>query len=1554
MPIVLDWNSIRPVDGSRAKGFEELCSQLARAESPPNSCFERKGTPDAGVECYTVFGDGNEWGWQAKYIDGLGDAQWPQLDDSVKTALEKHSRLVRYFICAPLDRPDARIDGRRSAKQRWDEHVEKWRGWASARGMTVEFVWWGSHELLDRLTRPRQVGRVRFWFDVHGFDGVWFQTRLEDAVKTAGPRYTPEIHVALPIAAELEAFGRTEQFFDYVKAHAKSIRKSLQNFGYSESKLAVPPLIEAMATFSTQVQTVLSALSAVKALPVGELPFRNIADQVVATETAATELGELLTALEREHNAKGAEAGDSKSYFPSRDNPFRAGRHRLYAVESELRKTREALNHGAAIAGNHLMLLTGAAGTGKTHLLCDVARQRVAVGRPTVLLMGQQFVVAGHPWPQATQQLDLAGTSAEEFVGALEAAAQAAGCRALVLIDGINEGAGRLIWPDNLAAFLAHFERSPWIGVLLSVRTSYEAIVVPEEIRACALAVRHHGFAEHEYDATRTFFVHYGLELPSTPLLAPEFRNPLFLKTLCRGLSVTGERRLPRGFHGITATFDLYLSAINQRLAAMLGFNPRHALVRKALEAFASSLADSGERWLSLSMAEDVVNALLPGRDFERSLYRGLVAEGVLVEEAAWERDADCEEFVFIAYERFADHVVAKMLLDVHLDMELPSAAFSAGGPLAFVWDESRYVPAGLVEALCIQVPERTGQELIRLAPALMERWATGEAFRQSLVWRAPEAFSENTREVLKALIRTDQDLSDTHDVILTVAMLPAHPLNACFLDLRLRKDNMPDRDAWWSTYLHHAWGSHGAVDRLVDWASAVSPDDNLDDETVSLGATTLSWMLATSNRFLRDRATKALVSLLTGRFDAAVRLVEQFANVDDPYIAERVFGVAYGIAMRSSDPERVGLLAQCVYAHVFTTGVPTAHVLLRDYARGVIERALHLGAQIDVAVERIRPPYQSTWPHIPTENEIEPFMADWGRGAHDSGELEWARNRIGSSVMGDDFARYVIGTNSSSTSHDWLSIRLEQPIWQSAEEQLVELVSGFSDNARAAWTTFDDADRELKRASFHLRLPNWLIEKLRNEASSTPESATDIEELAGAAEEMAGQTAELQNNREVACAALKAMLTHDQVSRLDSLLEAKETEPHRPPGFELQSIQRYILWRVFDLGWTTERFGEFDRFSIGYHGREASKAERIGKKYQWIAYHEIMAYIADHYQYREPYRESGDRVYDGPWQDSLRDIDPSCTLGATCGGASWDRHTPAWWGATSYDDWGNPGDPRGWVMRQDDLPGLEELLRCTRPDDLSHWLNVQGHFGWRQPFPADRESTEVERRHFWYSCTGYLIRAQDVAPFMAWAEGMDFWGHWMPNPPEVYRMFLGEHNWSPAAHYFGKPYYGDDGWVQPDHDCPARLRVMTLEYLCEASGFDCSVDETFCLRLPVSDVMNGLRLRWSGNGADFFDADGKLAAFDPTAHSDGPSALLIREDILTEFLAREGMAIVWVILGEKRALGAGFDPKHHGSLQISGAYMLHNGRPIGHLNFKAESVDDESAVHEDEAPPCE
>ena len=86
---------------------------------------------------------------------------------------------------------------------------------------------------------------------------------------------------------------------------------------------------------------------------------------------------------------------------------------------------------------------------------------------------------------QARAQLDLGDLSLEHFVGALEAAAQAADCRALLMIDADQRGRG----PRDLEVayclpdFLHTLGLSPWIGVVLSVRTPYKEYVVPEDVR---------------------------------------------------------------------------------------------------------------------------------------------------------------------------------------------------------------------------------------------------------------------------------------------------------------------------------------------------------------------------------------------------------------------------------------------------------------------------------------------------------------------------------------------------------------------------------------------------------------------------------------------------------------------------------------------------------------------------------------------------------------------------------------------------------------------------------------------------------------------------------------------------------------------------------------------------------------------------------------------------------------------------------------------------------------------------------------------------------------
>ncbi len=211
----INWQNLRPWSGSQQTAFEELCCQLAACEPEPvpqGSTFIRKGAPDAGVECFWILPNHDELAWQAKFFDSVGDSQWQQLDKSVKTALEKHPRLTSYIICVPLDRQDPRIDDQKWFMDKWNERVNKWEGWAQAEGRTVRFLYWGEHEIFERLTREQHRGRYLFWFRSELFSQSWFQARLDEAVANAGARYSHELNVELPVARLFDGLGSVVKF----------------------------------------------------------------------------------------------------------------------------------------------------------------------------------------------------------------------------------------------------------------------------------------------------------------------------------------------------------------------------------------------------------------------------------------------------------------------------------------------------------------------------------------------------------------------------------------------------------------------------------------------------------------------------------------------------------------------------------------------------------------------------------------------------------------------------------------------------------------------------------------------------------------------------------------------------------------------------------------------------------------------------------------------------------------------------------------------------------------------------------------------------------------------------------------------------------------------------------------------------------------------------------------------------------------------------------------------------------------------------------------------
>jgi hypothetical protein len=283
---------------------------------------------------------------------------------------------------------------------------------------------------------------------------------------------------------------------------------------------------------------------------------------------------------------------------------------------------------------------------------------------------------------------------------------------------------------------------------------------------------------------------------------------------------------------------------VNKKLASpeYLNFNPRLNIIWRAVAALAEQLAQNGTDWLPVENAQNIINQVLPRDGYEQSLYRHLLAEGVIAENRFYLGDNQWGEGVHFAYERFTDHLVAKHLLESHLDHANPAAAFLTGAPLAAYVEDQRacIIHQGLIEAFSIQLPERVGKELVELMPVLREYPPVIDAFIDSIIWRDPKCLNMDvaTDYINTHIIPTSYHHDRLLNALLTVAVNPDHPLNADFLHRNLLRQELAERDAWWSVFLHYQYGNSDAVDRLVDWAWSPEDKSHIAEEPLRPGLT--------------------------------------------------------------------------------------------------------------------------------------------------------------------------------------------------------------------------------------------------------------------------------------------------------------------------------------------------------------------------------------------------------------------------------------------------------------------------------------------------------------------------------------------------------------------------------------------------------------------------------------------------------------------------------------------------------------------------------------------
>jgi hypothetical protein len=1206
------------------------------------------------------------------------------------------------------------------------------------------------------------------------------ETEAEVSISNAKDRYTPELHVDTSASDIFEPLGRTDSFVENVEGRLNNLDDEASSlFTDSYINLLENSDEDAYLNLREAVEEVPDLLEDIEQVT-AEVPIQGLSKTLGQADDAIQELEPELRRLKEE----------TQEENEARETTEKQTLYHLRQVRSEVFSLQNFVDsRGIQVAETPALKLLGKAGMGKTHLLCNVARSRVEEGYPTVLLLGENFLDRDI-WTQIIERFGLNCTT-EEFLSALDSLGRSRGVRSLMMIDALNESSDPRIWARRLPGILKKLEDYSHIGICVSCRSGYEELVIPESADEEMVEYTHGGFRDVEYNAVRKFFDAHGIEHSSIPVLKREFQVPLFLKLFCENLERQGQSRISHGPEGLSQIFEGYIDGVDDRLWRRLEYDPSDNKVRKAVDALAREMAERGEgtKRLPKNEAKKIVNGFLTGRRYPESLYRHILSEGVISEVVPFEEDAS--ESVRFSYDKFADHMLAQQYIDLYVEDDF-GEAISDNEDLQEIF-ENPNLYAGLVQAFAIHLPEQEGVEIFEF----LDSEEILKPFIKSLGWRDPETLTdsngklkERVEDYLWEKIELLDDLHELWRVLLTLATSTEHPMNAEYLHSVLIDREVVTIDFNWSKFLHEEFKEETSeVFRLINWGFSLEHEPIESRELKHLMSIALAWFLSCPNRYVRDRSTKAIVNVVDSDLELYIGLIERFQEVNDPYVLERVYAAAYGGVLRHREHESVTELADVICKLEFEDDDPTPHLLTRDYARGIIELANNQVESYDVDLDKVRPPYDSSFSiDLPTPDELREQVTERVEEANTELESRFWIGLVGSDFEGDgfsDFARYVVGTNSDSTH-----------------------VHGYD--------------------------------------------------------------------------------------------------------FSGAEALRWITKRVFDLGWHPDCFGDFDHYLNRWsnHGRGTRKPERFSKKYQWLAYYELVSWITDNCEFSNP---TAEKPYSGPWGYWDRNIDPS----VLDPGASSDRSLDD---VIEYNCRIDDSPIEEWIEDHEEFPGLTPLLE--RSVDGEEWLPLYGMYKWN----AEEDTDSRLERDVFCRVDPVIVEEDDKEELVNWI--IENWVEsdeiksTLVSSPVLTQTLRGEYPWHPIV---------EDQWEEdtsPIIGSPVDVKSTALDLLWEAE-YDCSIDEKYGMYAPSPYLANLLDLEWVIDTKEF-----KQQSQNPVRVADISEAEKLPDRMnslsmigassnILEELESEGLEIVWVVQGEKRTITGDMTGNKRGQSQIRAVFSL-------------------------------
>jgi hypothetical protein len=367
----------------------------------------------------------------------------------------------------------------------------------------------------------------------------------------------------------------------------------------------------------------------------------------------------------------------------------------------------------------------------------------------------------------------------------------------------------------------------------------------------------------------------------------------------------------------------------------------------------------------------------------------------------------------------------------------------------------------------------------------------------------------------------------------------------------------------------------------------------------------------------------------------------------------------------------------------------------------------------------------------------------------------------------------------------------------------------------------------------------------------------------------------------------------------------------------------RWIFHHVLEMGYTKERFANYDGYIVYQYGGGRGRptwAERIGKKYQWIALARLIAKLSDHVTFKydkwQPKPLITPLIY-----ERGRDIDPSVLVRSTLAKAD----ESSWWIAESYDfEAVSKMQHEDWVNVHADLPDTASMLSERIDRNGTRWIVLKAYPEWTSKTPQMSDSEPY--RLVWFHLHSFLIPIAEAEACWRWLKKQNFFGAWMPEGAEFHDPFIGEYPWATTVNLYGDAYHYRDSFEERKAPCEMYPTANLMNVSHEEDAYQ---EGSINVLVPAKKFFNHLPMKWDGKSG-YMHPGGRPCFLDPSLVEPGPVALLVEAAFLEDFLSHNNLAIFWTVVGEKLRIVADSWPRLvYSRAHILTAKGLRSSRPV-------------------------